>query len=97
MEDFFIKKKIKCKKFFFNLKKFFRFGKPSILSVENFQDTTQNIGSGAYKFRKVLDCFKQARDSLYYPSTYPIYSYLGQFINSDDFLRNRYKNFERNN
>jgi hypothetical protein len=61
--------------------------------VENFQDSMQNIGSGSYKFRKILDCFKIARDGLYYPSTYPIVSFLGQFITTDSFLRNRYKIF----
>jgi hypothetical protein len=62
-----------------------------LLSVENFQEE-QDIGKGVFKFRTVLDCFKQARDALYYPSRYPIESYLGQFIQTDDFLINRTKN-----
>jgi hypothetical protein len=59
------------------------------LSVENFQELDQDVGKGSFKFRKVLDCFKFARDALYYPSQYPIISFLSGFINMDDFLRDR--------
>jgi hypothetical protein len=63
--------------------------KNNLLSVENFQDNEQDIGRGAYKFRCVLDVFKQARDALYYPSKYPLESYLAEFITIDDFIRKR--------
>lgn len=60
-----------------------------LLSVENFQELDQDIGKASFKFKKVLDCFKHARDALYYPSESPIESYLGQFINVDHFLLKR--------
>lgn len=62
-----------------------------LLSVENFQELEQDVGKSAFKFKKVLDSFKQARDALYYPSKYPIDSYLAQFIHVDSFLASRYK------
>jgi non-canonical poly(A) RNA polymerase PAPD5/7 len=65
--------------------------KSNLLSVENFQELDQDIGRSSFKFRKVLDCFKQARDALYYPSQYPIKSYIGSFINVDHFLIERSK------
>ncbi len=63
--------------------------KNNILSVENFQEKDQDIGKGSYKFRSVLDAFKQARDSLYYPSRFPLESYLGEFIKPDEFIISR--------
>ena len=64
-----------------------------LLSVENFQELDQDIGKSAFKFRKVLNCFKQARDALYYPSKFPLESYLGQFIDVDKFLIDRYSDY----
>ncbi len=61
-----------------------------LLSVENFQQEDQDIGKSSFKFKKVLDSFKQARDALYYPSKFPVESYLGQFIHVDHFLKERY-------
>ena len=63
-----------------------------LLSVENFQDVTQNMGKSCYKFRKVIETFKFARDSLYYPPTTPVISYLSGFILPDDILRKRAAN-----
>jgi len=67
------------------------------LSVENFQDPDQDIGKGSFKFKKILDCFKHARDALYYPSVYPIESYLGLFINVDSFLIDRSRKLKEYN
>ena len=63
----------------------------SFLSVENFMELDQDVGKGSFKFRKVLDCFKQARDVLFYPSQHPVKSYIGSFINVDSFLIERYQ------
>jgi hypothetical protein len=67
--------------------------KNNLLSVENFQEE-QDIGKGVFKFRTVLERFKQARDALYYPSRYPIESYLGNFIQTDDFIIERAKSMK---
>ena len=88
MEDFSIKRKIEIVKN--NYKNIgYDIRRPFSLSVENFQDITQDIGKSAYKFNKVIERFKQARDSLFYPETYPVVSYLNQFIKVDDFILKR--------
>jgi hypothetical protein len=76
-------------KFIIKLSKLFDPKRNSLLSVENFQELDIDIGKGSFKFRKVLDCFKQARDALYFPSQNPIKSYIGSFITLDNFLKER--------
>ena len=61
----------------------------NILSIENPQDITQNMGKQCFRFRKVIEVFKFARDSLYYPEKSPIISYLSGFIFPDDILKMR--------
>ena len=63
----------------------------NLLSMENFQDLNQDLGRNCFKFIKVIDSFKLARDALYYPCNYPIESYLGMFITIDDLIRERYE------
>lgn len=53
------------------------------------------MGKSCFKFRKVVDCFKYARDALYYPTTTPICSYLQEFIFPDEILRNREKEYKK--
>ena len=60
-----------------------------ILSFENCVDVDKDLGKYCYKYIKVVDCFKMARDALYYPSEYPIKSWLGMLIHEDDLMRNR--------
>ena len=60
-----------------------------LLSIENFQDTSQDMGKSCFKFKKVVETFKFARDSLYYPSQSPVVSYLNGFIFPDDTLKKR--------
>ena len=60
-----------------------------LLSIENFQDISQDMGKSCFKFRKVVDTFKFARDSLYYPERSPVISYLSGFILPDDILKKR--------
>jgi hypothetical protein len=47
------------------------------------------MGKNCYNFKKVVDTFKIARDSLYYPEKSPVVSYLCGFILPDDILRQR--------
>ena len=61
----------------------------NLLSIENFQDISQDMGKSCFKFRKVVETFKFARDSLYYPQSSPVISYLSGFIFPDDILRKR--------
>ena len=63
----------------------------NLLSFENFQDLNQDLGKNCFKYIKVIDSFKLARDALYYPCYYPIQSYLGLFITVDDLIRERYE------
>ena len=63
--------------------------KPNTLSIENFQDINQDMGKNCYNFKKVVETFKNARDSLYYPERTPVVSYLAGFILPDDILRQR--------
>ena len=60
-----------------------------ILSFENCVDVDKYLGKYCYKYIKVVDCFKMARDALYYPSEYPIKSWLGMLIHEDDLIKNR--------
>ena len=60
-----------------------------LLSIENFQDINQDMGKSCFKFKKVIETFKFARDSLYYPAHSPVVSYLNGFIFPDDTLRKR--------
>ena len=62
------------------------------LSLENFQDG-QDIGKSCYKYRNVIDVFKFARKSLYFPDV-PVVSYLKGFIFPDDTLRKRAENYK---
>lgn len=59
------------------------------LSVENFEDVSQDIGKTCFKFQNVMEFFKFARDSLYFPVESPIQSYLAGFILPDDLLNSR--------
>ena len=61
----------------------------NLLSVENFQDISQDMGKSCFKFRKVIDTFKFARDSLFYPEKSPIVSFLSGFIFPDEILKKR--------
>ena len=61
----------------------------NLLSIENFQDITQDMGKSCFKFRKVVETFKFARDSLYYPPNSPVISYLSGFIFPDEILIKR--------
>ena len=60
-----------------------------LLSIENFQDIGQDMGKSCFKYKKVVETFKFARDSLYYPAQSPVVSYLNGFIFPDDTLRKR--------
>jgi non-canonical poly(A) RNA polymerase PAPD5/7 len=64
----------------------------NVLSLENFQDG-QDIGKSCYKYRNVIDVFKFARKSLYFPDV-PVVSYLKGFIFPDDTLRERAQNYK---
>ena len=66
--------------------------KPNTLSIENFQDINQDMGKSCFNFKKVIETFKNARDSLYYPERSPVISYLCGFILPDDILRKRAEN-----
>ena len=63
--------------------------KPNTLSIENFKDINQDKGKNCYNFKKVIETFKNARDSLCYPEKSPVVSYLAGFILPDDILRQR--------
>ena len=67
----------------------------NVLSIENFQDISQDMGKSCFKFRKVIETFKFARDSLYYPQSSPVISYLSGFIFPDDILRRRALNYNK--
>lgn len=74
-----------------------RNNRKSLLSLENFQDPTQDIGRSCYKFNKVIECFKMARDALYYPSKYDSKSFIGEFITVDEKMKERYKKYKNEN
>ena len=63
--------------------------RPYLLCVENFQDPDQDIGKSCFRIKRVLETFKFARDNLFYPSKYPIDSYLKNFIQIDKFTIDR--------
>ena len=60
----------------------------NILSIENFQDITQDLGKSCYQYSKAIDIFKYASKCMSL-STSPVISYLSAFILPDDFLRER--------
>jgi len=64
----------------------------NVLSLESFQDG-QDIGKSCYKYRNIIDVFKFARKSLYFPDV-PVVSYLKGFIFPDDTLRERAQNYK---
>ena len=70
--------------------------KPNTLSIENFQDINQDMGKNCYNFKKVIEAFRNARDSLYYPANSPVVSYLAGFILPDDVLRERAEKLDYN-
>ena len=84
---------IRCGCFLFNRKEH----KPNTLCIENFQDINQDMGKNCYNFKKVVETFKNARDSLYYPEKSPVVSYLSGFILPDDILRQRAENYNNFN
>ena len=61
----------------------------NLLCIENPQDISQDMGKSCFRFRKVVETFKFARDSLYYPEKSPVVSYLSGFIFPDDLLKMR--------
>ena len=65
----------------------------NLLSIENPQDISQDMGKSCFRFRKVVETFKFARDSLYYPEKSPVVSYLCGFIFPDDILKKRAQNY----
>ena len=65
----------------------------NMLSIENPQDINQDMGKSCFRFRKVVETFKFARDSLYYPEKSPVISYLSGFIFPDDILKMRTHNY----
>ena len=71
--------------------------KPNTLSIENFQDINQDMGKNCYNFKRVVETFKNARDSLYYPERSPVISYLAGFILPDDILKQRAEKFNNYN
>ncbi len=71
-----------------------------LLSLENFQDPSQDLGKSCFKFIKVIECFRMARDGLYYPSKFDSKSFIGEFISVDDKMKERYymlQNEKKNN
>ena len=66
----------------------------NILSIENFQDITQDLGISCYQYNKVIDLFKYASKSISFSSS-PVTSYLSNFILPDELLRERALNLVR--
>ena len=60
----------------------------NILSIENFQDITQDLGISCYQYNKVIDLFKYASKSISFSNS-PVTSYLSNIILPDDVLRKR--------
>lgn len=60
-----------------------------VLSMENFQDINQDIGSSCFRFAEVVDFFKYALKSMYFPKTPVVESYLECFINPDNLIKER--------
>ena len=65
----------------------------NILSLENFQDISQDLGKSCYQYSKIIDVFKYACKHLYYIKS-PVVSYLSGIIVPDDLLRERAKNYK---
>lgn len=65
--------------------------KRPFLCVENYQDVSQDIGKGSFKFKQVYDTFKHAREKLLFPDEVKE-SFLDKIINIDHFLVERAKN-----
>lgn len=63
----------------------------SCISVENFMDPGQDVGHNSHNFKEVRKSFEFAIDKLYYPTKFPLVSYLEMIIIKDEFLVNRYK------
>jgi non-canonical poly(A) RNA polymerase PAPD5/7 len=59
------------------------------LSFENPIDINNDLGIPSFKFGKIIDVFKLARDSLYYIEYEKVISYLGQFIEVNEKLLKR--------
>ena len=68
----------------------------NILSIENFQDITQDLGISCYQYNKVIDLFKYASKSISFSSSL-VTSYLSSFILPDDLLRERSLNKKNKN
>ena len=60
----------------------------NILSLENFQDISQDMGKSCYLYSKVIDAFKYASKHLTCINS-PVISYLSGFILPDDLLKER--------
>lgn len=65
-----------------------------LLSVENYQDITQDIGKSAFKYSAVINKFKNARDQLLFPDKVEN-SFLDKILNVDKFLLDRAKQMQR--
>ena len=63
--------------------------KNNFLSIENFQDPSKDLGQNCHCYKKILDCFRQIRDSLLFPCESHFISYLGFFIYEDNCIKNR--------
>ena len=61
----------------------------NLLSIENFLDNSKDLGQNCHCYKKIIDCFRQIRDSLLFPSEFPFISYLGFFIYEDNCIKNR--------
>jgi len=62
-----------------------------LLSLENFQDTEQDIGGNCFRFDKILGCFKFIYNQLKVSNKNNDESYLMRFLNNDNFLSKRKK------
>ena len=60
-----------------------------LLSLENFQDTEQDIGGNCFRFDKILGCFKFIYNQLKISNKNMDESYLMRFLNNDNFLSKR--------
>ena len=60
-----------------------------VLSMENFQDINQDIGSSCFRFGEVVDFFKFALKSMYFPKSPAVESYLEYFIITDNLIKER--------
>jgi non-canonical poly(A) RNA polymerase PAPD5/7 len=60
-----------------------------LLSLENFQDTEQDIGGNCFRFDKILGCFKFIYNQLKVSNKNSDESYLMRFLNNDNFLSKR--------